>query len=215
MAFPEGLEEGKVVVLRQVRCPDVPANSCGQVCRQPGKEGLVVVVYDPVLSPVVDGEGSAHPGASEPPEDIFTFLHHSLRRSAWMVVHHRGRAGLDHLDGGVLGDQAPVNGAASPALHDPGLQAAVDSPHLEGGNAATVVVRVGKPRHNQKARAPDDFIHLAVLQVVERSHRLNHSVALQNGAVGNYSTLRRAGSSLADNVSSPNQRRCHAVLQPG
>ena len=167
-----------------------------------------------VLPPVIDGKSRPHSRAAESPEYFIRLSVHSAYRRARVIVHDRGGAGLNHLNGGVQGNQAPVNGAAAPAFHDPGLQAAVGSSHLEGGHTAPVVMRVGKARHDQEARAADYLVNLPLPQFFIGAHCFYDAVALQYRAIGYDTAAPTAGSCFADDVSPPNQRRCHSLPLP-
>ena len=106
-------------------------------------------------------------------------------------------------------------GTAAPPFHDPCFQASVDGAHLECGDAAPMVMGVDQSGHYEEARAANDLVSLAVLQVVVAPHGFDHSISLQDRAIRNDAAAARFVSGLADNVLSTNQRCGHGVLRPG
>ena len=140
-------EEGEVLVVGHVGGGQVPVDALGQVGGQAGQEVLVGGVDHPVLVAEVAGKGHPHAGVPEAPQHRVHVLAQGGGGGLGVVVHDGGGARLQHIQGSVEGHQVVVVGTATPAVENPQFQAVITGAHLQGGNAAAVVVGVDQARN--------------------------------------------------------------------
>ena len=137
-----GVTESEIVVVAHVRHGQVATDVVGKVRRQTGQEIVVAGVDYPILVAQVTGEGHAHPRVQEATEDSVDVFFQRGGRRLRVVVHHRGLPRLQHVQRGVQGHQVVIVGTAAPTGQNPHFEAVVAGAHLQGGDAAAVVVGV-------------------------------------------------------------------------